>query len=745
VTAQIPAQSEKPAALRSIVGGITRFDREEFQLVRGARYALGLGIPLFVGVATSHTIEGIAVAGGGSLIGLTDSGSPYRRRLRTMLVACAAAALSTFVGEATGSYDVVAVLLLGLWSFGAGMFIALGLPTYFVAMMAPLSMVVVAAYPADALHSLERAGLVLVGGLIQIALVLVLWRVHAHRPERAAVARLYRALATWTRDVEGDSHRVAVLEALERARKALAFAEGGLAAPSPAGEAFRVLVDEADRTYLDLVALRNAREELTSADRETIAPLALAREAAAAVLSAVAGALDSGHWRADDHALSAQLDAAVKALRDDLERQRSAGRGDLANQLQTWLKRVAAVRLELRDAVDLAVSWQGEGAPPDDPVRHRRARRPELLTRGARAILRSNLTLRSSAFRHALRLGVTAGVGAALYRAIDLPHGYWVPLTVIFVLRPDFGSTFTRGLQRYIGTAAGVLLATLLAAAFHPGPYALAALVTVLGVGMFAFMLANYALFTTSVTAFIVFLSSFAGSPEYKTALQRLLASVIGATLTLGFYALWPTWERATLPDTTGELIEADREFLRAVLARWLDPGAADDERVRRARARARVARTNTEAAVQRALDEPAGRHARRRGLPAAQAASVLASLRRLADGALALEAYLDDPVSPAPPEARVLAEQIDSALADLARSAREGRPPAPLPPLAESQQALSARIGATAPLAEETDAIVGSVTVVASILAQARGEADPPVRVPGVPRTPAEARADTG
>jgi uncharacterized membrane protein YccC len=551
---------------------------------------------------------------------------------------------------------------------------------------------------------------------MQVALVLVLWRVHAHRPERAAVARLYRAMATWISDPRDDDHRTPVLAGFDAARETLELAEGRLAAASPAGEAFRTLVDEADRTYLDLVALRNARAELESRDTAIVGALALAREAAAGALAAVADALDRGRWRGDTEALRSRLDAAVAALRDELERRRAAGDAELADQLSAMLRLGASVRAELRGAVDLAVSWQGEGPPPADPVRHRGPRRAELLTRGARAILRANLTLRSSAFRHAVRLGATVGAGAALYRAVDLPHGYWVPLTVLFILRPDFGSTFTRGLQRYIGTAAGAVLATLLAAALHPGPYTLAALATVLAVGIFAFLLANYALFTVSVTAFIVFLISFGGSPEYATAVHRLLATVIGATLTLAAYALWPTWESVTLPDTTAELIEGDRAFLRAVLDCWLDPASADRDAMRRARAKARVDRTNTEAAVQRALDEPTGR---RSGWRAQQATGVLASLRRLADGGLALEAYLEDGVSPAPAEARVLADQLDTALAELARAEREHRAPGTLPPLREAQQRLSARVGATSPLAEETDRIVNSVGIAAAVLAR--------------------------
>jgi uncharacterized membrane protein YccC len=523
-------------------------------------------------------------------------------------------------------------------------------------------------------------------------------------------------MATWVRDPQDADNRTPVLTGLDHARDTLALGEGRLAAPSPAEEAFRTLLDEADRTYLDLVALRNARAQLEQEDAVISGPLALGRDAAADVLEAVADALDHRRWRADADALRTQLDRAVDALASERARRSAAGETALGDQLSVLLKRIESVRAELRGAVDLAVSWQGEGPPPEDPVRHRRARRPELATRGWRPILRANLTMRSSAFRHALRLGVTTGVAAALYRAVDLPHGYWVPLTVLFILRPDFGSTFTRGLQRYLGTAAGVVLATVIAAAFQPGPYALAAIATVVAVGVFAFLLANYALFTFSITAFIVFFLAFGGIPEYAAALDRLVATVIGATLTLGFYALWPTWERSTLPDTTAVLIESDRAFLSAVLECWLNPGPENRDRVRQARAPARLSRTNTEAAVQRMLNEPAGKGP---ALGAEQATAVLASLRRLADGGLALEAYLDDGVSPAPPETRSLAEQLNTALDELASATREHRSPAPLPPLRETQRALSARVGSSAPLAEETDRIVNSVFLIGDALSR--------------------------
>jgi uncharacterized membrane protein YccC len=283
------------------------------------------------------------------------------------------------------------------------------------------------------------------------------------------------------------------------------------------------------------------------------------------------------------------------------------------------------------------------------------------------------------------------------------------------VLRPDFGSTYTRGLQRYVGTALGVVLATLITAALHPGPYVLAALITVLAFAFCAFLFANYGLFTLSITACIIFFVAFAGPHnEFATALDRLLDTTIGATLTLGIYALWPTWERTLLPDTTAELIEADQAYVRALFDLWFAPSPDRREAVRTARARARLARTNTEASVQRALLEPTGKRVQ---FGTDRATGILTSLRRFADGALALEAHLEESVPTAPAEAHTLADQLDATLTELADAAREHRAPSELPPLRETQQALAARVGPSAPEAEETERMVNSLAIAAHVL----------------------------
>jgi uncharacterized membrane protein YccC len=69
--------------------------------------------------------------------------------------------------------------------------------------------------------------------------------------------------------------------------------------------------------------------------------------------------------------------------------------------------------------------------------------------------LAANLSLESTACRHALRLAAAVGIATTIYRVMQLPRGYWMPMTALLVLRPDFHETFTRGAARMGGTILG--------------------------------------------------------------------------------------------------------------------------------------------------------------------------------------------------------------------------------------------------------------------------------------------------
>ena len=81
--------------------------------------------------------------------------------------------------------------------------------------------------------------------------------------------------------------------------------------------------------------------------------------------------------------------------------------------------------------------------------------------RAALGALRSNLSLSSTSFRHALRFGAALAAGVSVYWLLGMhEHGFWIPLTILFVLRPEKDETFRRLILRAVGTAVGLVLAT---------------------------------------------------------------------------------------------------------------------------------------------------------------------------------------------------------------------------------------------------------------------------------------------
>ena len=84
------------------------------------------------------------------------------------------------------------------------------------------------------------------------------------------------------------------------------------------------------------------------------------------------------------------------------------------------------------------------------------------LLRDPIAILRANLTPDSAIVRHAVRVAVLVAGSDLVVRLAGFDRGYWVPLTVLVVLRPDFAATLQRSVLRTVGTVAGLLAATAL-------------------------------------------------------------------------------------------------------------------------------------------------------------------------------------------------------------------------------------------------------------------------------------------
>jgi hypothetical protein len=154
-----------------------------------------------------------------------------------------------------------------------------------------------------------------------------------------------------------------------------------------------------------------------------------------------------------------------------------------------------------------------------------------------RAIVK-NVSLTTAGGRHAMRMMLALGIGAALHHSVALTHGYWVPMTAAILLKPDFHETLSRGVARLGGTLIGAGVATLIAAWLHPGPLALSACLLAAIWGCFSLQRVNYAMYAVCITAYVVFTLALDKQPGPIVALQRIEATLLGAAVALLAHAI---------------------------------------------------------------------------------------------------------------------------------------------------------------------------------------------------------------
>jgi uncharacterized membrane protein YccC len=198
----------------------------------------------------------------------------------------------------------------------------------------------------------------------------------------------------------------------------------------------------------------------------------------------------------------------------------------------------------------------------------------------------------------AARLMVCVGVAAVMSEILPLQRSYWVVLTVAIVMKPDFGSVFTRAVQRGLGTIAGAVIGTVILAAVPYGPLLL------IPVAVFAGLLPygrsrNYGLMSVFLTPLVVLLIDLPGHTGWHLAEARLIDTLLGCGIALAIgYAPWPAVWTAHLPGQFADTVARICEYLEQALVER----SPDRYRLRR---RAYRALSDLRAEFQRTLSEP--------------------------------------------------------------------------------------------------------------------------------------------
>jgi uncharacterized membrane protein YccC len=521
------------------------------------RFALTVPAPLAVAVAVEGGVQpGPALGAGvlattGALAGsLAPQSGPLRDRLRRTAAAIGFGAVGLLVGQyATGggwAPVVVIAVISAVAALISSVNAALSLGSLQLLVYTALSsgLVTPLSLPVEIAFFFCGAAWATLTTLIQA-------RTEALDPDRTSVAAVFRSIA--------DLLTASGTPRSDESRRALT-------------------------TALNAAYDRVIRSRSHSAGRiKELSELAGVLNAAAPLVEGAVAAARAG-VPADPQDV-----AAVRALAAALE-----GDDDLTEERPPALEDAPPGRRAVRHGIRLV--WNVVGDPEERAGAAAERQEVDVRTRLHELADRTLASTDSRGFAVRLSLCMTVAEIARQYLPIERP--YWVLLTVAIVLKPDFGSVFTRAVQRGAGTLLGVLIGSALLSVLPRNAWVLVAMAG------FAALLpwarnANFGLFSVFQTPMIILLLDLALPSGPGLVGARLTDTFIGCAIVLVFgYLLWPQTWRAPLDEALRDAALALDAFVDAAFT-----GSPADRR--RARRRNYRALTELQTQLQRRLAEP--------------------------------------------------------------------------------------------------------------------------------------------
>jgi uncharacterized membrane protein YccC len=609
------------------------------------RAVFAIWVPLAIGFITGRRGIALLPAMGGLLAIMIDQGGPFRARIqRVGTAAIFGGAVGLTIGWAIHGRGWVAVIALVLVAGVSAILARLGA----VGSVTGLQLLIYSSLglgPLGALRPAWHTALEFVAGsLWGLLLIMPAWLLSPRGAEQRAVAAVYHALADDLRAIgtpEVVTTRRAVTAALNTA-------------------------------YDTLLTGRSAASGRNELGMRLMAILNVSHQMAEAGTALRASGERPPPWVTD----------TIDRLADEVLTLR---RGETAPSFipPPWSSSAGA--LALRDAmVVLARCISGDAPPPAAPA----GRKPGLRdrARGRAAHLLDQIIGGRIAWEFTARLMICTGVAAVFSEVLPIQRSYWVVLTVAIILKPDYGSVFSRAVQRGAGTIIGAVLGAVIIALVPYGPWLLVPF------GVLAALLPygksrSFGLTATFLTPFVVLLIDLLSPGGWRLAEERLIDTLIGCAIVLLIgYAPWPSAWYAHLPRQFADTLRAVATYMDESLVTAWDSGSpqvasslattpgdegagAAPSRRSGLRRQAFRALSNLRAEFQRTMSEPAPVSRR-----AAAWWPAAVGLEEVLDATTGLVVSIDHGAKPPSPSA---VHQLTGTLRAVADAINAGAPPA--------------------------------------------------------------------
>ncbi|OKH36218.1 hypothetical protein NIES2119_18110 [[Phormidium ambiguum] IAM M-71] len=611
---------------------------QQFQLKPGKpdiaaslQILLSVLAPIGVGVLTGHAAASIIAVMGAWMVGLVNVEGAYRQQATAKIAAALGITAMLFLAHLVHGSLWLSALATFAVMFIAGFVSLYGQAASSIGLTTSLTFIVAlakfAVFP-DWSTVLQQCALCLAGGMWAIVVSLGLWVLHPYTPVLQSIANCYGTLSELlklaneraTNRDERHEWTTRFLQAQDNFTQALTAARSVWSAvwtpqrtANQQGNQLLVLIENTPQIANSILVLVE-QLSISSAHHlfEQVQPeIGQGIEQLASVVQRMSKAIAKGNISVHLE----NLDRAIEAIeyrRQDIRTQLNNRTIAVPPEDYTELIGIGKIATTLRrlaEQVDLDVKSMASLKRGD--VRSLvgwSAITPSRLPALASILepLRDNFTFNSVLFRHALRLAIVVTIAQVLASLLHLPTGYWMTLTALVALKPNYGGTTQTTLQRVFGTVLGGMIGIAIVTLVHNSGIIVGCLLLLI-VAAIAVRPLSFSLFITLLTPAIILLVNITSKGGWEIGVLRIVDSLAGGLLALlGSYLLFPRWERQQLPAQLEKTIRANLAYFEQAINLYLNPNQNTAAgMLAKKRRQAALENANVAAAAQRLFSEP--------------------------------------------------------------------------------------------------------------------------------------------
>ncbi len=587
--------------------------------------SVGTFIPVIVGWYMDQTVLGITASLGAICVGLADSPGKFSHKIKGLLFALALTFITTIWVSSMHEYKMVFTISVLSISF-LGSYISLyGNRGAVVGTSILLAMSFASAnvfyYQQHKINPLFWTSILMIGGIWYILLSSFLWRLSPYKTAQLAVINSYKTTATFIRQKAKLFDSTLTSEDFERLTEAL------IKQQSEMHHAIDIARDE-------LFTRRSTLQGTTRMGRLLVLwhqKIVNIGEAASAIHQ------DYGNIRESfgDTEITNLLNKLFNNIASEIEQLSELILNDdvKKKQLVSLADDIKAIRKEINDVknknwdkiplvsfvvvknilrnmsyITSELNFMEEVRTEEKPPRSQLSRNQ--LSKFADgniyriSSLRTNFSPESPYFRHAIRLTIAVALGLIFTDFVKISQAHWILLTIVVIMKPDFGATKLRSLQRVAGTILGGLVAIGIIKLVDDQRIILA-LLFIFSFITYSFISVNYAIGVIFITPYALLLFDLIDASNLNLAGIRMLDTFVGGSIVyITNMIIPPLWQYQKMPPLMENMLNTAIKYFSEVMKGYTSDQFSEFH-YKMARKDATLALTNLSQSFQAMLNEP--------------------------------------------------------------------------------------------------------------------------------------------